>query len=381
MGKSFYNVQVFLIAVLGLSVDCPNLINLASSLNVSTKQSAIWTALNIDCCATSGVICASQRVTELDWHSLNLDGIFNETALPSNLKVLALWGNKLTGNIPTIFPSGLTRFDVGGNEMTGTISANFPNSVFYLSLYSNNLSGKIPSKLPTGLIALDVRSCQLSGDLPVFPIALQNFHGSGNFFTGTLTLKVAISFEINDNMITDIQIQDITNLQSCDISNNPLLGNPRIPRLSACSQTGLYSITTTFRPVVAYTITSREALHESSAKPSFEALPVETTSQITTSTEAPVETTPQITTSPVVFNKTQKSNETRCTSIESAATQEIVHFTGKYGSIVVNINFLIHLTIDAMITSGIIVKMPFLRELRALFRRKRNLHTDEISLN
>ena len=83
-GKSFplaiknrigYDKHVCLL-VHGINVRTPNqnVINLAKGLNLNIKKPAIWTTLQTDCCTAVGITCVSQLVTEIDWHTMGLDG-------------------------------------------------------------------------------------------------------------------------------------------------------------------------------------------------------------------------------------------------------------------------------------------------------------------
>jgi len=68
----------------------------------------------------------------------------------------------------------------------------------------------------------------------------------GNHFTGQVKLNSPSEVRLNYNWITDVLIADTSQLTSgCDISYNPLLGNPNIVNLLGapvnCVQVGLYS--------------------------------------------------------------------------------------------------------------------------------------------
>ena len=65
--------------------------------------------------------------------------------------------------------------------------------------------------------------------------------GPGNHFSGSLRLDNPIDFFVIDNWITDIIVQNTSSLTVCNLSNNPLLGNPNINALTMCTKTGLYS--------------------------------------------------------------------------------------------------------------------------------------------
>ena len=177
----------------------------AFNLGMQSKQPTIWTQLQGDCCSATGVDCnGSQRVYKILWYSMGLNGSLNGTAIPS--------------------------------------------TVDYLGVYRNQITGPIPSQLPVGLITLYVDGNLMSGDLPSFPPSLKyfdlGFAGTpGNHFSGTLRLNQPVYLHINDNWITDVVIQDSSqiNPSNCDLSNNPLLGNPGIAGLIMCTKIGLYS--------------------------------------------------------------------------------------------------------------------------------------------
>ena len=190
--------------IYAVSSDCPNMVELARGFGMQTTRPAIWTALQGDCCIASGVTCdVSQRVTQISWFNIGLNGTINGTAIPSSVTLLHLYNNAA-------------------------------------------ITGSIPSSLPSGLVELSVRGNQMSGDLPSFPSTLQylalGYPGSPqNHFTGSLRLNRPFELYINFNWITDVVVQDSSGLSICNLSNNPLLGNPNIVGLTMCTQNGLYS--------------------------------------------------------------------------------------------------------------------------------------------
>ena len=223
--KSLKIILLLLELTMGVSVDCPNIINLAIGLNMDAKAPVLLNQLKTDCCAASGVTCdGSSRVTAILWDQKGLDGTINGTAFPSTLNTFDVSSNRITGELPTI-PAGMLYFYVGDNRMTGTIPANLPNGLIYLELDTNNFHGDLPD-FPLSLTAL----------------ALGYVQSPKNRFSGTLRLNKPNYLFIIDNFITDIIIQDISLLTAnCDISRNPLLGNPRISNLTGCTKVGLYS--------------------------------------------------------------------------------------------------------------------------------------------
>ena len=191
--------------IYAVSIDCPNLRSFAFGLGMQSKQQAIWTQLQGDCCTASSITCdGSQHVTHIDWGNMNLNGFINGTAIPSNVMYLWLYGNVITGNIPSGLPSGLILLIVHGNQMSGDLPS-FPSTLTNLAL-----------------------------GYPAYP---------GNYFTGTLRLNRPIVLLINHNLITDVVIQDSSqiDLYWCDLSNNPLLGNLNIVGLTMCTKNNIYS--------------------------------------------------------------------------------------------------------------------------------------------
>ena len=205
MAQTFI-LMFYLILIYSSSVDCPNVISLASGLGMKTKQPAIWSQLQVDCCGdltTTKVFCSVNRVTKFEWYSLNLNGTIIGAAIPPFTTVIFLHDNQITGPIPSSLPNTLTE----------------------LYIDKNNMSGDLPL-FPTSLIALHLGA---SGYF-------------GNHFSGTLRLNAPNKVKINNNWITDIIVQNSSGLTngSCDLSNNPLLDNPNVDGLG-CTKNGLYS--------------------------------------------------------------------------------------------------------------------------------------------
>src|SRR5690242_17019977 len=107
--------------VYSVSVDCANVIALAIGLHLNTKQTFIMNQINSDCCSASGVTCVSQRVTRISWSSMGLDGTIIGASIPPLLQYLWIQRNAITGSIPDSLPSSLTWIALDGNLMTGDI--------------------------------------------------------------------------------------------------------------------------------------------------------------------------------------------------------------------------------------------------------------------
>ena len=232
-------------------LDCPNIINLATAMNMNVRQASIMAAIRSNCCTATGITCdGTNRVTEIDWRDKGLDGIINGTALPPMLTSLEFYLNGLSGTIPKVWPEEMRYIGLGNNNLVGSVPLNWPIGVEFLNLGSNFLTGAITSVvLPPSLVTLYIGDNMLTGDLPTFPASLQHvwlsLDAPTNFnrFSGTLTLTRPVHIIINGNYITDIIVADTTRIISgfCDISNNPLLGNSRISLLTMCRKNNLYS--------------------------------------------------------------------------------------------------------------------------------------------
>ena len=209
--------------VFGISSDCPNIINLAIGLNLNIVQPATMSQVLSDCCTATGITCVSQLVTVIRWKSIGLTGFINGTAIPKTTTALYLDVNSIVGNIPDFSSTGIQN----------------------LWLNHNDLTGSLPVTYPAGFYEMHVDGNSLSGDLPVFPSSLTTCYlgwvGGGNLLTGTLVLNRPRIVGIITNWIADVIIADTSLITSCDLSQNPLLGNLRLPALTMCTKNSLYS--------------------------------------------------------------------------------------------------------------------------------------------
>ena len=311
--------------IYAVSSDCPNIIELARGLGMQTASPSTWTALQGDCCTVSGIACdGSQRVWQINWNNMGLIGAINGTAIPSN--------------------------------------------VTYLSLYRNAITGSIPNALPSGLFRLDLSSNQMSGDIPSFPSTLQQLYLGNNYFTGTLRINRPIYLYINDNWITDLLIQNIVALTSgCELSNNPLLGNPNIAGLTMCAKTGLYSAA--LLPVTRSTTTVAKTTTTSA---------VITTSVLETTDGA---STTKMTKNTPLENDTAHqiwSNEMSVTgritdiSISSIWT---VQFGKEMSGFSVNLGMMMRIVISAMLLTYVMTRTPFKREFKKMMDKRKTTTT------
>ena len=188
-----------------ISIDCPNVINLAIGLHMTTKQSSKMNAIQTDCCsASSGVTCSTSsssiRVIQIAWNGLTLDGTINGSAIPPNLQYLNLCTNYISGTIP-ILPSTLTKLDLNNNMLTSPVPP-LPPSCLYIDISSNYLTGSV---------------------------SVNN--------TAALT-----NLMINNNEISSVAVAVKTGLtaSNCLLHNNPLNSNTQTT-LSTCKITTIYA--------------------------------------------------------------------------------------------------------------------------------------------
>ena len=186
----------------------------------------------------------------------------------------------------------------------------------------------------------------MSGDLPSFPSTLRHlslgYPGQpGNHFTGTLRLNRPIELWINDNWITDVVIQDGSVLATsgyyCDLSNNPLLGNPNILGLTRCFKNGLYS-------AERNTLTTET-----------------TTSALTTNTAPGYITAQQMSSRKV-------SVTGRITTLELTSSMATVQFSQELREFAVNLGMMVLVLISAMFLTAAFMKTPFMREFKRIHR-------------
>ena len=265
-------LMFFLSIVVGLSVDCPDIINLALGFNMHLVKPLVMSALYTDCCnyASTFVNCVNNRVDYIYWVQWNLNGTINMTAIPDKLTNFIVSHGKIKGNITKI-PSHILAFDMVSHQLTGTLpeihpllqsyrmSANLikggvlsltnslktyevegmslggsippiPSSMVSLLIQGNLLTGSFPnisthtqlnylsigsnllngtvSMLPSSLQILYIYSNSFSGCFPLIPANIRTFYIGYNNFEGALSLSSPTDISITQNKFSAIEIKD-----------------------------------------------------------------------------------------------------------------------------------------------------------------------------
>lgn len=177
------NEGTFNICAYNSSVPChPDFAALISFYNATGGPSWInktgWqngtAGTNCNVCGWYGITCNELgRVSTINLPSNNLTGNSLPASLAniSYLHTFKLYGNNMTGNLPSFFNSFifLNTVDLGNNDFTGTIPTNLGNMPTLKNLYldGNLLTGSLPSSLTAiNLSLLYVNDNNLSGCIP-----------------------------------------------------------------------------------------------------------------------------------------------------------------------------------------------------------------------
>ena len=109
----------------------------------------------------------------------------------------------------------------------------------------------MPLNIPLNCLDFKIAGNTIEDVLPTLPLTLERLvindavYLKTNKISGSNRLTRPREIKIANSYITNIDLSDASFLDSnmCDISSNPLLGNPSILNLNVCIQTGLYANT------------------------------------------------------------------------------------------------------------------------------------------
>ncbi|KAL1542942.1 putative LRR receptor-like serine/threonine-protein kinase [Salvia divinorum] len=181
------------------------------------------------------------QLQRLSLHSNNLNGsIPRALSVCSLLRAVYLQDNSLSGDIPPALFTNLTDLGVlnlSHNLISGEISGDIPTSMRVLDLSSNSLSGRIPANFSAShqLQLINLSYNRFSGEIPASIGALQkleylwidanNVHGTIPSALSNCSSLVHIS--AGDNMLSGVvpaTIGSLQNLQVISLPRNHLTG-------------------------------------------------------------------------------------------------------------------------------------------------------------
>ena len=159
----------------------------------------------------------------------------------SNLTILGLWGNELTGTIPAELGSlaNLVQLQLADNQLTGEIPSELGSlsNLTILGLWGNELTGTIPAELGSlaNLVQLQLADNQLTGEIPSELGSLSNLTILGlwgNELTGTIPAELGNLVKLEQlylwgNELTGAipsGLGSLTNLTVLNLGRNQLTG-------------------------------------------------------------------------------------------------------------------------------------------------------------
>lgn len=205
------------------SSDMEALMAFKAASDVSNKLT-LWNSTSQPC-SLPDVSCTNDRVSRLVLENLDLHGSFQPLTALTQLRVLSLKGNRLSGHIPDLSNfTALKLLFLSHNDFSGEFPASVTSlsRLYRLDLSHNNLSGEVPVSVNrlTHLLTLRLESNRFSGSISGlnFP-SLQDFNVSGNSFSGQIPKPLSgfpeSAFSQNPNLCG-------SPVRSCtDIPNNP----------------------------------------------------------------------------------------------------------------------------------------------------------------
>ena len=148
--------------------------------------------VTVNPCSWYGVSCLQNRVSRLVLEGLDLQGSFQPLASLTQLRVLSLKRNRLSGPIPNL--SNLTALKLlflSYNEFSGEFPASVTSlfRLYRLDLSHNNLSGQIPETVNhlAHILTLRLEENRFSGGITGLNLPnLQDFNVSGNRLAGDI---------------------------------------------------------------------------------------------------------------------------------------------------------------------------------------------------
>ncbi|KAK4748576.1 hypothetical protein SAY87_015162 [Trapa incisa] len=231
-----------------------------------------------DPCSFTGVTCNEAGFVEriVLWNTSLVGTLSPALSGLRSLRILTLFGNRFSGNIPTEYGSiqSLWKINVSSNALSGSIPeflggllnirfldlskngyvGDIPEALFqyclktrFVSLSQNGLSGSIPRSIANclNLEGFDFSFNNLTGDIPLqicrFP-SLKFMSLRSNSFSGNLQDQISQCqgwnhLDLGDNKFSGeapFRFLQLRNISYFNISHNSFTG--QVPDLSSCSE-------------------------------------------------------------------------------------------------------------------------------------------------
>ncbi|KXS08928.1 RNI-like protein [Gonapodya prolifera JEL478] len=184
--------------------------------------------------------CSSGRIKDVWLYGLGLRAPISNISVASELRILDLSNNQLTGNVQWLANlTQLERIDLGKNQFMGEIpDLSATTQLYYLDLSLNNIDGQIPLSWGFNLYHLNLSFNKISGPVPYLlknNVTLQVLDLSSNILTGTIpplsSFKTLYTLNLSRNHLTGTipYLQNAPGSSILDLSDNNLTGV--IPKL------------------------------------------------------------------------------------------------------------------------------------------------------
>ncbi|XP_054794743.1 probable leucine-rich repeat receptor-like protein kinase At1g68400 [Prosopis cineraria] len=208
---SFFSALFYLLLLVqsSKSPDLEALMAFKAASDTFNKLST-WNSSTDPCTSWSGVFCLHNRVSRIVLEDLDLRGSFEPLTSLTQLRVLSLKQNRLSGPIPSLSNfTALKLLYLSYNEFSGGFPATLTSlfRLYRLDLSHNNLSGEIPATVNhlTHVLTLCLDENRFSGNIPSLNLPnLQDFNVSGNRLSGEIPKSLSrfpqSSFALNPSL-------------------------------------------------------------------------------------------------------------------------------------------------------------------------------------
>ncbi|XP_014501057.1 receptor-like protein 12 [Vigna radiata var. radiata] len=189
--------------------------------------------------------CAKNALQYLALPGNNINGTFPDLSGFSNLQILDLSKNQLSGEIPegNQLPSQLEFLSIRSNTLEGGIPKSFGNAcaLLWLNMFNNSLSEEFPLIVHHlsgcarySLENLNLGRNQINGTLPDLSIflSLKSLYLDGNKLNGEFPNDIQFPHQLEElymqsnslkGVLSDYQFANLSKLYSLDLSGNSLL--------------------------------------------------------------------------------------------------------------------------------------------------------------